>query len=157
MAKRGYHHGNLRQALVEATVRLIEDRGPMGFTLAEAARQAGVSAAAPYRHFTGREQLIEEVARQGFLEFADRLAAALDTAPFRAHAVLCKPEISYTAANTPPAIQAEVDKYYLANAPASSLLDALRPHTPQRPPKRHQPSRPHPAAVRPGSSRTPRP
>lgn len=54
-----------------------------------------------------------------------RLAAALDTAPFRAHAVLCKPEISYTAANTPPAIQAEVDKYYLANAPASSLLDAL--------------------------------
>lgn len=76
MARDSYHHGNLRQALVDATVGLIEEKGPMGFTLAEAARLAGVSAAAPYRHFTGREQLIEEVARQGFLEFADRLAAA---------------------------------------------------------------------------------
>lgn len=78
MARESYHHGNLRQALVEATVSLIEDKGPMAFTLAEAARQAGVSAAAPYRHFTGREQLLEEVARQGFLDFAARLEAAFD-------------------------------------------------------------------------------
>ena len=77
MARDSYHHGNLRQALVEATVRLIEDRGPMGFTLAEAARLAGVSAAAPYRHFAGRDELLEEVARQGFEEFAERLEAAL--------------------------------------------------------------------------------
>lgn len=49
----------------------------MGFTLAEAARQAGVSAAAPYRHFTGRDQLLEEVARQGFLDFSARLEAEL--------------------------------------------------------------------------------
>ncbi|SDK70964.1 TetR/AcrR family transcriptional regulator [Paracoccus chinensis] len=78
MARDSYHHGNLRQALVEATVSLIEDKGPMAFTLAEAARQAGVSAAAPYRHFSGREQLLEEVARQGFLDFAARLEAAFD-------------------------------------------------------------------------------
>ncbi|WP_199258940.1 TetR/AcrR family transcriptional regulator [Paracoccus binzhouensis] len=78
MARSSYHHGNLRQALVEATVRLIEENGPQGFTLAEAARLAGVSAAAPYRHFTGREDLLEEVARQGFEEFADRLEAAFD-------------------------------------------------------------------------------
>lgn len=78
MARSSYHHGNLRQALVEATVRLVEDSGPQGFTLAEAARLAGVSAAAPYRHFAGREELLEEVARQGFDEFADRLAAAFD-------------------------------------------------------------------------------
>lgn len=78
MARDSYHHGNLRQALVDATVALIEQKGPMAFTLAEAARQAGVSAAAPYRHFSGRDQLLEEVARQGFLDFAARLEAAFD-------------------------------------------------------------------------------
>lgn len=76
--RRGYHHGNLREAMLQATVALIEERGPLAFTMAEAARLAGVSAAAPYRHFKGREDLLEEVARQGFLEFADRLEAAFD-------------------------------------------------------------------------------
>ena len=61
MARSSYHHGNLRQALVDATAQLIEQQGPQGFTLAEAARQAGVSAAAPYRHFTGREDLLEKM------------------------------------------------------------------------------------------------
>ncbi len=73
-----YHHGNLRQALVDATLSLIEEKGPTGFTLAEAARLAGVSPAAPYRHFKGRDDLLEEVARQGFVAFADRLEAAFD-------------------------------------------------------------------------------
>ncbi|MDP5306795.1 TetR/AcrR family transcriptional regulator [Paracoccus spongiarum] len=76
--RKSYHHGNLRQALVEATAALIEETGPQAFTLTEAARRAGVSPAAPYRHFKGREDLIEEVARQGFLEFAGRLEAAFD-------------------------------------------------------------------------------
>jgi len=75
-ARKPYHHGNLRQALVTATLKLIEEKGPLGFTLAEAARDAGVSAAAPYRHFRGRDELIEEVAQQGFEMFADRLEAA---------------------------------------------------------------------------------
>lgn len=78
MGRESYHHGNLRQALVDATVGLIEQKGPNGFTLAEAARLAGVSAAAPYRHFSGRDQLLEEVARQGFIDFADRLETAFD-------------------------------------------------------------------------------
>nr|WP_246588048.1 TetR/AcrR family transcriptional regulator [Paracoccus bogoriensis] len=68
----------MRQALVEATAALIEEQGPQAFTLTEAARRAGVSAAAPYRHFKGREDLLEEVARQGFVEFAGRLEAAFD-------------------------------------------------------------------------------
>lgn len=76
--RKPYHHGNLRQVLVEATAALIEEMGPQAFTMAEAARRAGVSAAAPYRHFKGREDLIEEVARQGFLDFADRLEGAFD-------------------------------------------------------------------------------
>jgi AcrR family transcriptional regulator len=74
--RKGYHHGNLRRALAEATLRLIEEKGPLGFTLAEAARAAGVTAAAPYRHFRGRDELIEEVAREGFVKFADRLELA---------------------------------------------------------------------------------
>lgn len=77
--RRGYHHGNLRQALVEATLSLVEEKGPTGFTLAEAARIAGVSPAAPYRHFKGREDLIAEVALQGFEMFADLLQQAYDT------------------------------------------------------------------------------
>ena len=71
MPKRGYHHGNLRQALVDAALILIEEKGPSGFTLAEAAKKAGVTPAAVYRHFEGRETLIAEAARQGYEIFAD--------------------------------------------------------------------------------------
>lgn len=71
MPKRGYHHGNLRQALVDAALELIEVRGPTGFTLSEAAKQAGVTPAAVYRHFEGREDLIAEAALQGYEMFAD--------------------------------------------------------------------------------------
>ena len=74
--RKTYHHGNLPQALVEAALKLIEERGPLGFTLAETARAAGVSGAAPYRHFRGRDELIEEVARQGYVMFAGQLERA---------------------------------------------------------------------------------
>lgn len=78
MAKRGYHHGNLRQALVDAALELIEAKGPTGFTLSEAAKQAGVTPAAVYRHFAGREDLIAEAARQGYEIFADLMVYAYD-------------------------------------------------------------------------------
>ena len=78
MPKRGYHHGNLRQALVEAALKLIEAKGPTGFTLSEAARQAGVTPAAVYRHFAGREDLIAEAARQGYEIFGDMMQYAYD-------------------------------------------------------------------------------
>jgi AcrR family transcriptional regulator len=71
MRKRGYHHGNLRQALVDAALKLIEEKGPQGFTLTEAAKAAGVTPAAVYRHFEGREDLIAECALQGYEIFAD--------------------------------------------------------------------------------------
>lgn len=76
--RRGYHHGNLREALIEAALHLIRDKGPAGFTFAEAARAAGVSPAAPYRHFRDRDDLLAEVALRGFASFADALAAAWD-------------------------------------------------------------------------------
>jgi AcrR family transcriptional regulator len=76
MPKRGYHHGNLKQALIDAALELIEARGPTGFTLSEAAKQAGVTPAAVYRHFEGREDLIAEGAMQGYEIFADLMAFA---------------------------------------------------------------------------------
>ena len=76
MPKKGYHHGNLRQALIDAALELIEARGPMGFTLSEAAKQAGVTPAAVYRHFDGREALIAEAAQQGYEIFADLMEFA---------------------------------------------------------------------------------
>ncbi|MBF9050308.1 TetR family transcriptional regulator [Roseobacter sp. HKCCD9010] len=78
MPKRGYHHGNLRQALVEAALVLIEQKGPTGWTLSEAAKNAGVTPAAVYRHFEGREDLIAEGARQGHEIFADLMEFAFN-------------------------------------------------------------------------------
>ena len=76
--KRGYHHGNLRQALVDACLALIEEKGPTGFTLSEAAREAGVTPAAVYRHFEGRDDLIAEAALQGYEIFGDLMEYAYD-------------------------------------------------------------------------------
>jgi AcrR family transcriptional regulator len=73
---RGYHHGNLKEALIRAALELIAKKGPAGFTFAEAARWAGVSPAAPYRHFRDRDELLVDVARRGFDLFAASLSAA---------------------------------------------------------------------------------
>ena len=75
---RGYHHGNLKEALVRAALELIAQKGPGGFTFAEAARWAGVSPAAPYRHFRDRDELLSSVALRGFEQFEVALARAWD-------------------------------------------------------------------------------
>jgi AcrR family transcriptional regulator len=77
-SERGYHHGNLKEALIQAARELIAEKGPAGFTFAEAARFAGVSPAAPYRHFRDRDDLLADVARRGFEQFADALTKAWD-------------------------------------------------------------------------------
>jgi AcrR family transcriptional regulator len=73
---RGYHHGNLKEALMRAALELIREKGPAGFTFAEAARWAGVSPAAPYRHFRDRDELLASVALQGFERFVAMLTTA---------------------------------------------------------------------------------
>jgi AcrR family transcriptional regulator len=73
---RGYHHGNLKEALIRAALELIAQKGPAGFTFAEAARWAGVSPAAPYRHFRDRDDLLADVARRGFDQFEAALTRA---------------------------------------------------------------------------------
>lgn len=76
--QRGYHHGNLREALMQAALDLIAQKGPAGFTFAEAARAAGVSPAAPYRHFRDRDDLMAAIAAQAFDAFEAKLLAAWD-------------------------------------------------------------------------------
>jgi AcrR family transcriptional regulator len=84
--RRGYHHGNLREALIDAALDLISEKGPGGFTFADAARGAGVSPAAPYRHFRDRDALMADVSKRGFELLAEdltRASEAGDTNPVR--------------------------------------------------------------------------
>ena len=103
--RRGYHHGNLREALIKAALDLISAKGPAGFTFAEAARAAGVSPAAPYRHFRDRDALMADVARRGFDAFAEALATAWDQgrpAPVQAFERVGKAYLAF--ARTEPAL-----------------------------------------------------
>ena len=63
--KIAFHHGDLRRSLLDATLSLIAANGVQGFTLREAARAAGVSHNAPYRHFPSRTHLLVELAIEG--------------------------------------------------------------------------------------------
>lgn len=64
--KAKYHHGDLREALIAAAYQLVNETGAENFSLADACRLAGVSTAAPYRHFKDREEILAEVTARGF-------------------------------------------------------------------------------------------
>ena len=101
---RGYHHGNLREALIHAALELIAKKGAAGFTFADAARFAGVSPAAPYGHFRDRDELMANVALRGFEQFGAALAHAWDDGrpdPFAALERLGKAYLEF--ARTQPA------------------------------------------------------
>ena len=74
--KAAYHHGDLRAQLIEAVRDLVESHGPDGFSVAEAARRAGVSSAAPYKHFKDRHEILCGVVSEAM----DRLHAAMESA-----------------------------------------------------------------------------
>jgi len=115
---RGYHHGNLKEALIRAALDLIAQKGPAGFTFAEAARSAGVSPAAPYRHYRDRDELLIDVARRGFDQFALALKSAWGEGrpdPFTAFERLGRAYLAF--ARTEPA-------YYSAMFEAGIPLDA---------------------------------
>jgi AcrR family transcriptional regulator len=76
---RPYHHGDLRRALVEAGRRLLEREGSAGLSLRAVAREAGVSAAAPYHHFKDRAALLYAVAHEGTVALHDAMRAAFDS------------------------------------------------------------------------------
>jgi len=76
LVRKGYHHGSLRAALIEAAEALIEERGLEGFSLRETARRAGVSPAAPAHHFRDARGLLTAVAAAAFRRFGAALEAA---------------------------------------------------------------------------------
>ena len=76
MPRKDYHHGDLKNALKQATLDLVKEYGPQTFTLAAAAQKLGVSPAAPYRHYKSKEELLQAVALDGFSKFATKLKDA---------------------------------------------------------------------------------
>ncbi|ANP56482.1 hypothetical protein AVL59_13295 [Streptomyces griseochromogenes] len=84
MTRATYHHGALRQALIDGAREILAERGHEQFSLNEVARRAGVSTAAPYRHFSGKDELLAAVAEQGYSTLVDSLKRAVaDTADAR--------------------------------------------------------------------------
>lgn len=77
-APKPYHHGDLRRALVEAARRILENEGLAALSLRAVAREAGVSPAAPYHHFSDRTELLAEVANEGSAELLEALKRARD-------------------------------------------------------------------------------
>lgn len=149
--RRSYHHGNLREALVKAALDLIAAKGPAGFTFAEAARTAGVSAAAPYRHYRDRDALMADIARRGFERLEEDLKAAWnDGLPDpvsalqsigRAYLNFARSEPAYFSAmfeaGLPPDIDPELqqagDRAHTVLRRASEVVCGKLPET-QRPP-----------------------
>ena len=70
-----YHHGNLRNTLIIAAAELIEERGSLDFAMIDAARRAGVSSAAPYRHFKDKDALLEAVTQVAFMALTEKIRA----------------------------------------------------------------------------------
>ena len=75
MSERGYHHGDLRNALLVATMELVRERGARGFSVSEAARRVGVSSSAPYRHFSDRDAMLAAAALTAFLQLEERFVS----------------------------------------------------------------------------------
>jgi len=81
VSARGYHHGDLRSALVAAAAALLERDGAEALSFRAVARAAGVSQAAPYNHFSGRDDLLATVAEAGFRALQASQTAAAEQAP----------------------------------------------------------------------------
>jgi AcrR family transcriptional regulator len=142
---RGYHHGNLKEALLQAALDLIAEKGPAGFTFAEAARSAGVSPAAPYRHFRDRDELMANVALRGFGAFAQALAVGWDEGrpePFsaferlgRAYLAFARTEPAFYSAmfesgiamDADPALRVAADRAFAVLRTAAERLIATLP------------------------------
>jgi AcrR family transcriptional regulator len=150
--ERGYHHGNLKEALLQAALDLIGQKGAAGFTFADAARMAGVSPAAPYRHFRARDELLSSIAQRGFEQFEQALGSAWDDGRpdtmtafdrlGRAYLAFARGEPAYYSAmfesqipsDATPALQAASERAFAIVRAAAERLAALAPAGTPRPP-----------------------
>ena len=94
-----YHHGNLRQALLEAALIILEKDGEAGLGLRDLARAVGVSAAAPYRHFDSRAALLEALAVTGFQRFSAAMEAVASSDPADPMAAMGKTYVLFALSN----------------------------------------------------------
>ena len=94
-----YHHGNLRQALLEAALIILENEGEAGLGLRDLARAVGVSPAAPYRHFASRAALLEALAVTGFQRFSARMEAVAASQPENTMAAMGKTYVVFALQN----------------------------------------------------------
>ncbi len=81
LKKSSYHHGDLRAGLIEATRQLVEEKGPDGFSVTDACRLAGVSTAAPYKHFKDKAEMITVMVAEGMMRHRQDMLNALDDIP----------------------------------------------------------------------------
>lgn len=81
LKKSSYHHGDLRAGLIEATRRLVEEKGPDRFSVSDACRLAGVSTAAPYKHFRDKNEMLVAMVLEGMVRFRDNMLKALEDIP----------------------------------------------------------------------------
>jgi AcrR family transcriptional regulator len=151
-SERGYHHGNLKEALLQAALDLIAKKGAAGFTFADAARLAGVSPAAPYRHFRDRDELLSSIAQRGFEQFESALSQAWDdgrpdtvTAFERvgkAYLAFAREKPAFYSAmfesglavDASPSLQAAAERAFAVIRAAAERLAALAPPGSPRPP-----------------------
>jgi len=74
MEKSSYHHGDLKQALIDAGMKILKEEGVQALTLRSAARASGVSHSAPYAHFSDKQALLADISRQGFMDLFEQLS-----------------------------------------------------------------------------------
>jgi AcrR family transcriptional regulator len=142
-----YHHGDLRRALLDASLALVDEVGIEGLSLREVARKAGVSHNAPYHHFPDRASLLAAISEEGFARLAREMAAARAAAPdARARLEACglayirfafgsparfklmfRPELAPTAAGSPAARSAATALETLTGAIIDAQAAGLAP------------------------------
>ncbi len=122
MAERPYHHGNLRVALLAEAERTLREQGIGQLSLRDLARQAGVSHAAPRRHFADRQALLDALAEGGFLRLGDELRAAIETAGEDYETQLRGAATAYVRFATQDAALLEL-MYTVKRGPHSAALD----------------------------------
>lgn len=81
--RKTYHHGNLRETLLQAAAQVLAERGVQGISLRDVAKKAGVSHAAPYHHFASLNDLLAAVAERRFIALGDALAVATEVTDTR--------------------------------------------------------------------------
>lgn len=81
MKEKAYHHGDLKNALIQAGIKILADEGIKGLSLRKAARLAGVTHSAPYAHYADKQALIAAISIDGYIKVYERIAKVMETYP----------------------------------------------------------------------------